>query len=166
MDSRKRSTTLICMTGLLTAMITLMTAFIFHIPYGSHGGYIHFGDALIYIAAILLPRPYALAAAMIGSGLADLITAPLWLPATVLIKGLMVLCFSSTDTPLLSTRNKMAPLFAAVICIGGYYLAEAILFGSFVTPVLAIPGNMIQSFGSWIIFLVIASALKRINKII
>ena len=54
------------LTGLFAAMITLMTAYICHIPYGANGGYIHFGDALIYIAAVLLPRPYALAAAAIG----------------------------------------------------------------------------------------------------
>ena len=58
------------LTGLFAAMITLMTAYICHIPYGANGGYIHFGDALIYIAAVLLPRPYALAAAAIGGGLA------------------------------------------------------------------------------------------------
>ena len=68
------------LTGLFAAMITLMTAYICHIPYGANGGYIHFGDALIYIAAVLLPRPYALAAAAIGGGLADLLTAPMWAP--------------------------------------------------------------------------------------
>ena len=34
------------LTGLFAAMITLMTAYICHIPYGANGGYIHFGDAL------------------------------------------------------------------------------------------------------------------------
>ena len=77
------------LTGLFAAMITLMTAYICHIPYGANGGYIHFGDALIYIAAVLLPRPYALAAAAIGGGLADLLTAPMWAPATIIIKMLI-----------------------------------------------------------------------------
>ena len=76
MKTNNRPAALITVTGLFAAMIALMTAYIFHIPYGANGGYIHFGDALIYIAAILLPRPYALAAAAIGGGLADLMTAP------------------------------------------------------------------------------------------
>ena len=68
MKTNNRPAALITVTGLFAAMIALMTAYIFHIPYGANGGYIHFGDALIYIAAILLPRPYALAAAAIGGG--------------------------------------------------------------------------------------------------
>ncbi|MDE6992480.1 MAG: ECF transporter S component, partial [Lachnospiraceae bacterium] len=48
-------------TGLMAAMITIMTAYICHIPTGINGGYIHFGDSLIYLAAAILPTPYALA---------------------------------------------------------------------------------------------------------
>ena len=62
-------------TGVFAAMITVMTAYIAHVPVGANGTYIHFGDALIYLAAVLLPTPYALAAAAIGGGLADLLTA-------------------------------------------------------------------------------------------
>lgn len=40
-------------TGLFAAMIVLMTAYICHIPYGANAGYIHFGDALIYLAAAM-----------------------------------------------------------------------------------------------------------------
>ena len=65
-------------TGIFAAMITVMTAYICHIPYGANGGYIHFGDTMIYLAAVFLPRPYALAAAAIGGGIADLLTAPMW----------------------------------------------------------------------------------------
>ena len=57
-------------TGLFAAMIAIMTAYICHIPVGANNGYIHFGDSLIYLAAALLPTPYALAAAAIGGGLA------------------------------------------------------------------------------------------------
>lgn len=80
--------------GLFAAMITIMTAYIFHIPYGANGGYIHFGDALIYLGAVFLPRPYALAAAAIGGGMADILTVPAWAPATVIIKMLIVLPFT------------------------------------------------------------------------
>ena len=47
-------------TALMAAMITIFTAYICHIPVGQNGGYIHFGDSLIYIAACLLPWPYAM----------------------------------------------------------------------------------------------------------
>ena len=79
------------MTGLMAALITIMTAYICHVPVGMNGGYLHFGDSLIYLAAVLLPRPSALAAAAIGGGMADLRTAPMWAPATIIIKMLIVL---------------------------------------------------------------------------
>ena len=75
----------ITITGLFAAMIAIMTAYICHIPVGINGGYVHFGDSLIYLAATLLPTPYALAAAAIGGGVADLMTAPRWVPATIII---------------------------------------------------------------------------------
>lgn len=59
----KSRTTKLTTTGLFAAMITIITAYICHIPYGANGGYIHFGDALIYLSAVFLPPPYALAAA-------------------------------------------------------------------------------------------------------
>ena len=47
----------------LTAALTLWL----HIPAGLNGGYIHFGDAVISLAAALLPKPYAMAAGAAGS---------------------------------------------------------------------------------------------------
>ena len=73
-------------TGMMAALITIMTAYICHIPVGTNGGYVHFGDSLIYLAAVLLPRPYAFAAAAIGGGIADLLTAPMWAPSPARVK--------------------------------------------------------------------------------
>ena len=68
---------LLTTTALFAALITIFTAYIGHVPVGTNGGYIHFGDSLIYIAAAVLPMPYAFAAGAIGGGLADLLTAPI-----------------------------------------------------------------------------------------
>lgn len=48
------------LTGLMAAMIALMTAYICHIPFGANGGYIHFGDSFIYIAAAIESQPVLL----------------------------------------------------------------------------------------------------------
>ena len=45
-------------TALFAALICITTAYIFHIPVGANGGYVHVGDALIYLAAAVLPAPY------------------------------------------------------------------------------------------------------------
>ena len=138
-------TNLLCTTSLLAGMIALMTGFILHIPYGANGGYIHLGDALIFVAATILPRPYAIAAALIGAGLADLLTAPMWLPATLIIKLILVLIIQKST-------NLFSCFMVAFVTVGGYYLAEALLFGSFVTPFISIPGNLIQALGSLAIY--------------
>lgn len=84
-------------TAVMAALTTLMTAYIFHIPVGVNGGYVHLGDTMIYLAAAFLPLPYACAAGAIGGGLADLLTAPVWAPATIIIKMLICLPFSSKE---------------------------------------------------------------------
>lgn len=157
----RSKTSKITTTGLFAAMITVMTAYICHIPYGANGGYIHFGDALIYMAAVFLPRPYALGAAAIGGGLADMLTAPMWAPATIIIKMLITLPFTSKQGRILTPRNIAAPFLAAAISASGYYLAEGILFGSFVAPLASLAGSAVQSGGSAVIFLVLAVAMDK-----
>ena len=68
----------IVLTGLFSALIFVFTAYI-HVPTGA--GYTHAGDGFIYLAACLLPAPYAVAAGMIGGALADGLTGfPVWIP--------------------------------------------------------------------------------------
>ena len=152
----RQNTSKIVTAGLFAAMITIMTAYICHIPYGANGGYIHFGDTLIYLAAVLLPRPYALAAAAIGGGMADM-----WAPATIVIKMLITLPFTSRQEKILTVKNMAAPFIALPISAAGYYLAEGILFGSFIAPMASLAGSLIQSVGSAVFFFVLASALDK-----
>lgn len=149
-------------TGLMAAMITLMTAYICHIPVGANGGYIHFGDSLIYIAAALLPTPYALAAAAIGGGLADLLTAPMWAPATIIIKMLITIPFTNKSTKIITTRNIVATVIAYFISGICYFFAEYIIFGSFSSAFLAsMSGSLIQSGGSAVFFIIFGIALDK-----
>lgn len=159
--NKRQQTLKLTMTGVFAAMITIMTAYICHVPYGANGGYIHFGDALIYVAAVFLPRPYAMAAAAIGGGMADLLTAPLWAPATIIIKMIIILPFTSKEGRILCPRNIIAPFLAALLSATGYYLAQGILFGSFVSVLASFAGSAVQSGGSAIIFLALAVALDK-----
>lgn len=151
------------MTGLMATLITIMTAYICHIPIGMNGGYIHFGDSLIYLAAVLLPRPYALAAAAIGGGMADMLTAPIWAPATIIIKMLIVLPFSNKSTKIVTPRNVFATVVAYFISGFSYFIAEYILFGSWAVLLVSMAGSLIQSGGSAIFFVVFGYALDKAN---
>ena len=149
--------------ALMAAAIAIMTAYLFHVPIPGTSGYVHFGDALIYLTAAWLPAPYAMAAAALGGGLADLLTAPMWLPATVILKAAMVLPFTSRGEGFLCRRNCLAAAAAGVITVGGYYVAEAVIFGGFAAFFASITGNLIQGIGSGAIFLVLGSILDRVG---
>lgn len=156
------------LAGLFAAMITVMTAFICHVPTGINGGYIHFGDSLIYMAAALLPTPYALAAAAIGGGLADLLTAPIWAPATILIKLLVALPFTSKKETIINTRNVLSTILALFITCSGYFLAELIIFGVgkagfWAALTASVGGNIIQGVGSAAFFIIFGLFLDRIG---
>ena len=100
---------LLTSAAMFAAMITLTTAYLFHIPIGANGGYIHFGDAFIYLAASLLPMPYACAAAAIGGGLADFLSGvPIWVIPTMIIKPLTAVWFTSHSERLLCRRSSGA----------------------------------------------------------
>ena len=149
------------MTALMAALITAMTAYICHIPIGVNGGYLHFGDSLIYLAAVLLPRPYALAAAAIGGGMADIMTAPIWAPATIIIKMLIVLPFSNKSRKIVTPRNVFATVLAYFISGFSYFLAEYILFGNWSVLLVSMYGSLIQSGGSAIFFVIFGYALDK-----
>ena len=150
----------ITLAGLFAALIALFIAYILHIPAGPNG-YIHLGDALIYLAAALLPTPYAMAAGAIGGGLADLLTAPMWAPATVIIKILIVIPFTSKHNKLLAKRNLIAPVIAMLITIIGYYFAELILYGKETAFLVSVTSNSIQGLGSAAVFYILGAALDK-----
>ncbi len=147
-------------TALFAAIITVSTTFL-HIPIGTNGGYIHLGDCFIYLAACFLPLPYAMLAGAIGGGLADLIAAPMWILPTVIIKSLLVISFTSKTDKIINKRNIFAIFIGAIITCGGYYIAEAILFGNWVTPVASIIGSLIQAAGSGVLFAVIGASFDK-----
>lgn len=149
------------MAGIMAALIALMTAYVCHIPVGVNGGYIHFGDSLIYLAAVLLPRPYGLAAAAIGGGLADLLTAPMWAPATIIIKMLIALPFSNKSGRIVTFRNITASILAYFISGIGYFLAQYLIFGTWAVFLVSMGESLIQSAGSAVLFIILGLALDK-----
>ena len=144
--------------ALFAAAIAVMTAYMLHIPIPT-GGYIHIGDALIYLAACLLPLPYAVGAAAVGAGLADLLTAPMWVVPTLIIKAIVVLPFTSRRTRILCPRNIAAIFLSGLISPVGYGLAACVLLGG---PNAFLPqflGTLIQAVASGAVFVVLALAL-------
>lgn len=160
----------VVLTALFAALIAVVTAYI-KVDISATAGYIHFGDSMIYLAACLLPMPYAAAAAAIGGGLADLLAgAAVWAPFTVVIKALNTLPFSIIYTCKLTKKpnrilNKSTagmPVASGLITIFGYFVAEGILFGFESAAALGLL-SLVQPVGSAILFYLVAAALDKVD---
>lgn len=159
------------------AAVIFLGTFVIKIPIPN--GYIHFGDGFIYVAAALLPIPYAMAAAAVGGLLADLIAGfAAYAPFTAVVKLLIALVVG------LIARNNafvgrlrghstqtggFVPLIAASIAggavnVGGYFATDCILYG-LAAAVSSCPMNCLQSaFGIVVFFLFLPILTKAFVK--
>lgn len=151
----------LCVCGVLAALVFVATAVV-HIP--SHTGYIHVGDAFIYLAACLLPHPYAAAAGAVGAALSDALTGyAIWVPGTVIIKAAAVFFFTARRDKLLCPRNLLALLPSFAVCIGGYYVYEALITSNWVAPLAGLLPSLMQCVASAVVFVLLAAALDRLK---
>lgn len=158
-------------SALMAALVLVVTRL--SMPIGSFG-YIHMGDAMIYLAVLILPLPYALPAAAIGAGLADLTSGyAIYIIPTVLIKSAMVLAAKGliklSKKPIVQDVLICA---TGVITMVGYYIADVVLAlisgsnaaAAFVAPLQAIPMNGIQAVTSAALYLLLATAARKAFK--
>ncbi|HBN83857.1 MAG TPA: hypothetical protein DDZ89_08430 [Clostridiales bacterium] len=103
MDRTKKIT----FTGIMTALVFIAT-FVIKIPIPATEGYIHLGDCMVFLAALLLGWKYGAFAAGVGSMLADIIGGYAhWALPTLIIKALMAILVA-VAVNLVKTRNKIA----------------------------------------------------------
>ena len=152
--------------ALMTCLIIVATMF-FKIPIPFANGYVHLGDAMIFMSVMLLGMRNGAAAAAVGSALGDVLGGfAVWAPWTLVIKGVMalimglfILAWSKKETD----RKVIKPvavraigmLLAGVWMTFGYYVAEGVIYGNWIIALLGIPWNA----GQFITGAVIASAL-------
>lgn len=164
MNSKENSkkTKLVVLSALLAALVFLTTAYILHIPVGGNGGYVHVGDAFIYLAAVLLPTPYAMAAAAIGAGLADVATgAAIWAIPTIIIKPILVLFFTNKSEKIVNTRNVIGTILAGITGTILYMIAEGIMIGSMKAAFVMNLIGLVQPLGSAIVFVLVGFAFDK-----
>ena len=158
---RKKKLRLICISSIFAALVFVVTAYL-HIP--TYNGYIHVGDGFIMLSACILPMPYAVCIGAIGALLADVLTGyAIWAPGSVVIKALTAMLFSCKSKKIVSFRNSIMLIPATVICTGGYYLYEVIITGSFGGALAGIPGSLIQSVASSLVFVLAGVTMDKMN---
>lgn len=144
-------------TAMFTAMIFLLTRFV-SVPVAT--GYVHFGDALVYLVASTLGGPWAFFAAAVGEALADVAAG--WVsyaPATLIVKALIALPFvlvNKKSEKILTPITALFTILSGAITVGGYFVADLIIDKAY--AVVNIPGNIIQAVGSAVIFIILAAA--------
>ncbi|CCY68818.1 predicted membrane protein [Clostridium sp. CAG:678] len=155
-----KTTKNICFSAMFAAMIFALT--MLHVPIGA-GGYIHVGDSVIYIAALLMGGPWSFISAAIGAACADLVSGvAVYAIPSAIIKVLIAVPFvliAKKDTKLLSIRTAAFTILSGVITILGYFLTDLVVYRA--GAVADLPANVIQAVGSAVVFVILAFALDR-----
>lgn len=145
--------------AVFAAMIFALTRFI-QIPVPGGAGYLHFGDAMIYIVASTLGGPWALLASALGAAIADLSSGvAVYAPISAIVKVLIALPFvfvNKKSEKILTPLTICLTIPSGVITVLGYYLGDLIVNKAY--AVADIPMNIVQAVGSAIIFVVISAA--------
>ena len=163
-----RKTIKIALTGVMMGLVLVTTMMIrIHVPFTQ--GYVHLGDAMIFLSVLVLGRNYGTLAAGIGSALSDLISGyAYYAPWTFVVKALMAFVVGAAleymekkgkfsvgrRTPL----ELLAMLFGGIEMTVGYYIAASLMQGNWVTPLYSVPGNI----GQFIVGMILATALAKV----
>ncbi|HZK38019.1 MAG TPA: ECF transporter S component [Clostridia bacterium] len=151
--------------GLLIALVAVSTMAI-KIPTIATQGYIHLGDSMIFLAAIMFGKKKGAIAGGLGSAMADLLLGYThWILPTFIIKALMGygigIIADQESNNLINLRNIIALVFGASWMVFGYFVAGGIMKGSFLVAASSVPANLVQGFVGALLFIPIGAALKR-----
>ena len=150
-DRETKKVRAMILTALLMALIMVLT-FATKIPVPSTQGYVHLGDAMIFMAVIILGRRYGTVAAAFGSAMADIVGGyALYAPVSFLVKGAMAFVLATFLARALEKGRAHSMILAGtgmvlagLVMAAGYYFAESLLYGNFLVPVAEIPMNILQ----------------------
>lgn len=157
------------MTAMFAALITVTTMFI-KIP--TPFGYAHAGDSMVYLGATILPGPFGIIAASLGGALADLLSGYAhWAIPTAIIKALnavpFVMCSialkkHSKDNKIINIPNLAMLIPAAIVTIGGYFVANFIIYG-LGAAIGETPSQCLQAVTASIIYVSLGAGLDTIK---
>ena len=75
----------------------------------------------------------------------------------------MTVFFTRKKSTVVCGRNIAACVAAAVVTVGGYYVAEGFIYGSWTTPLLSVPWNAAQAVSSAAIYIALGFAFDRLR---
>lgn len=164
----KTATQRIVISSLFAALVCVATMLI-KIP-SPLKGYLNLGDGIVLLAAWILPLPYGVIAAGLGSALADIFSGyVVYAPATFVIKALMAvvayLCYKLFVKKTKGTVSRvLSGILAEIVMILGYFLFEGVMYG-FVPSIVNIPANAVQGVAGVVIGVLLITVFEKQNLI-
>lgn len=139
----------------LMMALAMVGTMVIRIPIPATQGYVHFGDTILILSVLILGKRNGAIAGAAGQALADLLGGyAIFVPITFIAKLLMGLLIGIAIEKMLEYKKEKQSryiatgiLFAVLSCgamVASYYIAEAVMYGSFVVPLVEIPANIVQ----------------------
>ena len=146
-NNTKRTTLLLCVTALFTAMNVVLSSSIFSVPVP--GGHLYMNDIIICAAAILLDPISAFMVGGVGAFLGDFLFYPTPMFVSLVTHGLQAVVISLFSHYVLKKRPVLASgigvFLGAVIMVVGYSLGRAFLYSTPEYALLKLPYQILQA---------------------
>lgn len=153
----------LCLSAVMMAMVFVVTRFI-QIPIPL--GYFNVGNSVILLFCLLIGSPHGILASALGSGLADLVSYPVYTIPTLIIKAIMPWLFYLLMK--VFSKNKFAVIIAAAIStlipLFGYTITGMILYGSIATGIAQFPGLLLEYIANLVIISVLYKPVEGIKS--
>lgn len=155
----------IALIGIFGALIFVITFYI-QIPIPATQGILNLGDAAVMLTGLLFGPVVGGLAGGIGSCLADVILCPIYMPATLIIKGLEGFIVGFIADPKrthkrINYRDILAVVVGGLIMVFGYLIYEIILFGLAAAFVEVILNGFVQYAGGMAVSLLLTIPIRK-----
>lgn len=153
----------LALAGLLASLVLLGT-WLTKLPVPMmKDGYVHLGDGVIFLSAMLMGS-YGPLIAGVGSALADLLAgAAIYIAPTFVIKAIMGWLVARLAVTGKHLRNLFVFAVAELVMVVGYFLYDALVFGWKVAAVY-IPFNFLQAAAGVALGMVFSLYIPHLEK--
>ena len=154
----------------LFAALSCVATMSIRIPTPGTGGYIHPGDAIVFLSGVILGPVWGFLAGGIGSALSDLIGGYfVYVPITFVIKGLVALAAGLLYQKIGKTQKSryaavvLGGIADIILVAGGYFVCEYFIYGA--GAAASIPANIIQGIGGLVISCILYPLLISVPNV-
>lgn len=157
--NRSEKTWNLVLAAMMVCLVMVATFFI-RIPSPFTHGYLHLGDAMVFMSVLVLGRNRGSLAAGLGSALADVLGGyAAYAPWTLIIKGVMAfimgLCIEK------SLGKTVGMVLGGLAMVAGYAVVDGIFAGNLMTGLLGAPFNVMQFAVGMVLTFVLSKALYK-----